>query len=61
MKVRTTRFEQVPVTIAENALRLPTGSNATGSHLVKNSHPRRVGVRRLWRKPILQIVLRRTN
>jgi hypothetical protein len=65
MQKRKTRFEQVPIEAAENALRQQTNrprTVANRSLLLRNPVPIRVGRRRLLRRRIyLQLVPERIN
>jgi hypothetical protein len=61
MQKRKTHFEQVPIEVAENALRQRTSKQkmvTMGSPLLRNPVPIRVGLRRFLRRRPYSLFLR---
>jgi hypothetical protein len=64
MQKRKTRFEQVPIEVAENALRLPIvrpNTNGYASLSLSNLVPIRAGRRRLRRRRTFHLISKRIN
>jgi hypothetical protein len=64
MQKKKTRFEQVPIKVAEQALRLRTGGPQTVAHgnlTLRNRPPTRVARRRFQRRYLWELGHRRIN